>query len=756
MNRLLILTIAASLLGGRAGLVAAEAEPEAAPAMRRFAEQIRPVLAERCWKCHGPQQSKSGLRLDSRAGLLQGGDSGPAIVPGQPEGSLLIAALRHDGDIQMPPKEKLPNAVVAEFAAWVRDGAPWAESAGETAETTHWSLRPIGAPSPPAESSGWAGTEIDRFLRAKQREQGLDPAADADPRTLIRRVTFDLVGLPPTPEEVDDFVQACAPSGPGTAAGNQPAVGFAAAYAALIERLLASPRYGEHWGRHWLDVVRYADSGGFETDARYPNAWQYRDYVIRAFHEDMPLDRFIQQQIAGDELWPDDPQALIATALYCVGPVQEDSAMVEMQLENEWLTDAVDTTGAAFLGITLGCARCHNHKYDPVSQREYYSLQAVFAASDRPYSREIRERRLKALNGVLAEVSLPKQFAADPRCKLYSEDKVGFHLFHRDAPLAIHRLHRGEPNKPREPTPPGFPAALGPAAGELAADPAQRRAALARWSTAPDHPLTARVLVNRVWGWHFGQPLVATPNDFGKQGEPPTHPDLLDWLANDLMAHGWSLKRLQRQILLSHAYRLTSVAEGPGMERDPRNRLLWHFPRRRLEAEAIRDSMLACAGTLNPKAGGPPVVPPLSPEELTGLFQSGSKWKVTADPAEHARRSVYVLARRTFTLPVLAMFDSRETMASCPRRATTTAPTQALALLNGSLAREQAEALSKRVLAEAAGQQAIERLWRLVFGRSPTPDEVLRAQALVGDRGEAGWIDLCLALFNTNEFVFVD
>jgi hypothetical protein len=614
-----------------------------------------------------------------------------------------------------------------------------------------WAFQPVRVVEVPLDPSGWSKNPIDCFLLAKQHGNGLAPVGPADRQILLRRVTFDLTGLPPTLEEQDAFLADHSP----------------VAWAKMVDRLLGSPRYGERWGRHWLDVVRYADTGGFEADHLYPNAYRYRDYVIRALNANKPFDRFIQEQVAGDELWPNDPEAVRATALYCVGPALAESAMVPNLLEYEWLTDAVDTTGAAFLGLTLGCARCHDHKYDPLKQQDYYAMQAIFAASDRPFPDKVRLLRIKALNGLLSDAPVPKNLESDPRCTLRTENGPGFRLFHRDQPLEVHRLRRGELSKAREVVGPAFPAALQPAdhpPGFAGVPPGQRRAALAHWLAAPDNPLTARVLVNRVWGWHFGQGIVRTPNDFGAQGEPPTHPELLDWLARDFMRHGWDLKRLHRLILLSRTYQMQSVADGDGLRIDPENRLLWHFPRRRLEGEAIRDSMLACAGTLNLKAFGPPVVPPLTGPELAGLFDAKGKWPVTTDTGEHTRRSIYLLVRRTFTYPLFAAFDPPEVMTSCPRRQQTIVPTQALTLLNSPLAREQTVAFARRLRQECGTdpEAVVGHTWRLAFGRLATPAErdrvlaFLRARTAGSSDGEAALADLCLALFNANEFVYVD
>jgi hypothetical protein len=628
-----------------------------------------------------------------------------------------------------------------------------------TDRPTDWAFQSPGRPVPPkCPTDVCNNNPIDAFVLKQLTKHGLAPSPQADRLTLLRRAYFDLLGLPPPPEEIQRFARDDRPD----------------AYDRLIDRLLALPQYGERWARHWLDVVRYADTGGFESDYLYPNAWQYCDYVIRSLNSDQPFDRFIQEQVAGDELWPEDAEAVTATGLYCIGPALAESAMVSNQLEYEWLTDAADTTGAAFLGLTFGCARCHDHKYDPITQKDYYAMQAIFAASDRPYPDKIRLQRIKSLNGLLSDAPVPKTLLDDPRCTLQTEERTGFHLFHRSQPLEIHRLRRGELSKPREVVGPAFPAFL----TKKVSGPffASRRAKLAQWLTSSENPLTARVLVNRVWGWHFGQAIVRTPNDFGAQGQPPTHPELLDWLAHDFMDHGWSLKRLHRRIMLSSTYQRQSIASAPSMQVDPENRLLGHFPRHRLEGEALRDNMLACAGNLNLKPFGRPVVPPLSSQELTGLFDAKGKWPITKAVAEHTRRSVYLLVRRTFVYPFFAAFDSPELMTSCPRRTQTVVPAQALTLLNSPLAREQARTFARRLLRECRDrpQDLVTRAWLLAFGRPITPAEKEHARTFLRTRTaalarknaafdasfasprEAALAELCLALFNTNEFAYVD
>jgi hypothetical protein len=594
---------------------------------------------------------------------------------------------------------------------------------------------------------------IDAFVLDRLDREGLVPAQSAGRATLIRRVTFDLVGLPPTPEEIRAFLDDSRPD----------------AYDRLLDRLLQSPHFGERWGRHWLDVVRYADSSGFETDLMYPNAWRFRDFIIRSFNNDKPIDRLIQEQVAADELWPDDREATLGTMLYCVGPVQPESAFIDGLVEQEWLTDSADTTGAAFLGLTVGCARCHNHKYDPISQHDYYALQAFFAASDRPYPEKVRVDRIKALNGLLSDAPVPKTLLNDPRCALQLESKAGYRLFRREQPLEVHRLKRGEVSQPAEVVEPGFPAALSEESEELGrarAAGVRRRADLAHWLTSPRNPLTARVFVNRVWGWHFGRGLVATPSDFGSQGEPPSHPELLDWLAADLVAHGWSLKRLNRLILSSHTYQMSSVASGGGLTADPDDILLWHFPRQRLEGEAIRDAMLAVAGNLNETMEGPPVVPPLGTSELTGLFDANEKWQVPKDASEHTRRSIYLITRRTFVYPMFAAFDSPELMTSCAGRMHTIVPSQALVLLNSPFARSQAERLARQLIDRCGGEtdEALELAWNLAFGRGITEAETAKARDFLSrQRGRSASPDrtsplgaLCLALYNANEFLYID
>ena len=448
-------------------------------------------------------------------------------------------------------------------------------------------------------------------------------------------------------------------------------------------------------------MVRYADTGGFEADLLYPQAWRFRDYVIRSLNADKPFDRFAREQVAGDELWPDEPEAVLGSTLYSVGPALVDSAMVTGQLEYEWLTDAADTTGEVFLGLTFGCARCHDHKYDPIHQRDYFAMQAIFAASDRSYPDKVRLNRIKALNGMLSEVPVPKELLDDPRCTVKDEDRQGFRLFHRAEPLVIHRLHRGELNKPQEVVEPGLPVAVSTASdrAELArTSPTNRRAALARWLTSPGNPLVARVLVNRVWGWHFGQGIVRHAQRFRRPGRGADPSG-----AARLAGQRPDRTRLEPQATAPADRALQHLPDG---ERAGRGR----SPRRPGEPPALaipsptpggrgdpgRDARLL--GPAQLREFGTPVVPPLGKDELTGLFDAREKWPVTQDAAEHDRRSVYLLVRRTFAYPMFSSFDPPELMTSCPRRMQTIVPAQALAMLNSPLAREQAAAFAGRVV----------------------------------------------------------
>jgi mono/diheme cytochrome c family protein len=707
-----------------------------------FNREVLPILTSNCFACHGPDAAKrqADLRLDVRPNA---GESGLAtIVAGKPEESELIARVTaKDDEGRMPP----PKAGKALKREQVRILRKWIEQGGDYPE--HWAfVPPRRPPVPKVQNADWVKTPIDNFVLQRLENQKLRPAEKASRRVLIRRVTLDLTGLPPTPEEVKAFVEDDTPT----------------AYERLVDRLLESPQYGERWGRHWLDVARYADSGGFETDIFYGSAWRYRDYVIKSFNADKPFDRFIKEQIAADELYPKDKQALLATALYTIGPALEEAGMVKGKLDYDWLTDAADTTGSAFLGLTVGCARCHDHKYDPVSQKDYYHLQAVFAASDvvdfnadgsvlrehvllRKTEKDFEQAQKKS-------VSAKELAEADP----YPEIPVRG-LGHRTKPIEVHLLRRGELDSPGDGMTPSLPARLAAdAKGELA--PESARTALANWIASEKNPLTARVIVNRVWQWHFGKGLVRTPNDFGVRGDPPTHPELLDYLAVDFMEHGWSLKHLHRRILLSNTYQMSSTVDAGTLQLDPENRLLTRFQPRRVEAEVVWDSMRAVAGTLNRKQYGLPVSPPLDERELIGNYR---KWHESA-PEEANRRAVYLVVRRSFRFPALSAFDPPENVSSCGQRDCTVVPNQALTLLNNHATRDQASAFADRMLRETDGSPdaVTMRAWEYVYSRPPADDERRRVTAFLevhekaSDR-KAAVAELCAALFGTNEFLYL-
>ena len=599
---------------------------------------------------------------------------------------------------------------------------------------SHWSFQPVRQTVPPA----WAaqrqgevpGHVIDTFIAERLRQKGLPVPKAATRTTLIRRVTYDLTGLPPTPEAVEAFVHD--PS--------------AQAWENLVDRLLESPHYGEKWGRHWLDLVRFAETNSYETDEAKPNAWRYRDYVIRAFNSDKPYDRFIREQLAGDELPDSGADGLIATGFYRLGIWDNDPADKELALYDQ-LDDLVATTGQVFLGLTVDCARCHDHKIDPISQRDYYSLLAFFR-NIHPYRN----------GGGTDEVPLP----GDKQAKALAVTEPG--------PVApvTHLLRRGNPGSLGEEVQPGFPGVLGasvptvipPVSGRSSG----RRRALADWIASPDNPLTARVIVNRVFQHHFGRGLVRTTSDFGVQGSLPTHPELLDWLAGHFIQEGWSLKRLHRLILTSQSYQASATPTAEALKADPANDLFSRFDMRRLTAEEIRDSVLWVGGSGNPRMYGPGMYVALPKEVLASQSVPGKGWG-NSPKVEQARRSIYIHVKRSLLSPVLLSFDLAETDRSTPVRFATTQPTQALGMLNGSFFNEQARVLADRIRAEVGSQpQAqVRRALHRVTTRPPSDLEISRGVALLelltseeGLGATAALDAFCLLAFNLNEFLYLE
>jgi hypothetical protein len=625
------------------------------------------------------------------------------------------------------------------------------------AAADHWAFKPRTQPAgPQVKGAGWIRNPIDAFILERLQKAGLVPAPEADRATLLRRLTFDLTGLPPTPEEIAAFV-------------NDKSAG---AYEKQVDRLLTSPRYGERWGRHWLDVVRYAESEGFEYDRFRPGAWRYRDYVIRAFNDDRAFDTFLLEQIAGDEVDPDNHDALIAAGFHRLGPVRRNAGNKLVAFSrNEVLTEMTDAIGAVFLGLTMGCARCHDHRFDDISQKDYYRLQAYFAATQErdvvladAKTQADWKARTEKIQGRVKELQMSLQGKNDK----IIEDKIIEVRRTLPAPLPtistvghgermpIHVLKRGDVERKGVLVGPRPLSVLVPDDPvEFPGEADKPRTILARWLNRSDNPLVPRVFVNRVWQGHFGKGIVATPNDFGVNGSPPSHPELLDWLATEFIAGGRRIKPLHRLIVLSSAYRQASAPVDAARTKklDPDNRLLSHFPRRRLSAEEIRDAMLAAAGRLNLKAGGPSVMLPVE-ADLVKLLYDPAQWVVTADTQEHDRRSVYLAVKRNLQLPFARVFDQPDTAISCPRRESSTHALQALELLNGKLSNQLAAAFADRLRRECGDDHAkqVDLAFRLTTGREPTRRqrdlalEFVRTQSL----GE-----FAVAMFNLNAFLYV-
>ena len=771
-------------------LVATASAAQEPPAPVDFYGKVQPLLAVHCTKCHGPEVQKGGLRLDLRDRALKGGESGN---PGPAELARRIVST--DRDEQMPPKgPRLAAAEIDLLKRWAAAGAPWPD------RDDYWAFQPPKPIEPPTiQHPERVLNPIDAFLEARFDRGGLTPAPPADRRTLLRRAFADLGGVPPTPEEAETFLSDASPD----------------AFEKLVDRLLADPRYGERWGRHWLDLVRYGESDGYEDDKVRPHAWRYRDYVIRAFNADKPYDRFVQEQVAGDELFPDDPDAWVATGFARLG-AWDGMSKNPPQQRQDYLNDATDALGSVFLGFTVGCARCHDHKYDRVTQQDYYGLQAFFAGTvretrrlpgevaDPSFVREAYARSRDQLAALRAERDALRAEAREvvysrKRCEVagdgqvkISDDEINkmadrlqpgrrdglekrikeaekIERFHEPAAEAVfetsrsapktHLLRRGELATPGPEIPPRFVEAMVPVGAAVAKPSAPksgkgsgRRTELARWLTSPDHPTTSRVLVNRLWQHHFGRGIVGTPSDFGRNGRQPTHPELLDWLARRLVADQWSVKRMHRLMMTSAAYRRSSEAAGG----DPANLSLARMSRRRLDAEALRDSILAVSGRLSPTGGGPGVYVPI-PKDINVMLPNNDKelsWENSTEE-EGRRRTVYVFQRRSLTLPFVDVFDGPPMNQTCPQRPETTVAPQALTLFNGEFARGEAKAFAARVEREAGADvdARLDRAFRLALSRVPRDEERKAARAYLSTQSLA---DFCHVLFNTNEFLYLD
>ncbi|HVU89881.1 MAG TPA: DUF1553 domain-containing protein [Pirellulales bacterium] len=835
------LPVLAILLTISGGFARAADEPKSADAATEtfFETNVRPVLVAHCAKCHGADKQSGRLRIDSRAALLTGGDRGPAIVPGDAANSLLVQAIRRGEDLQMPPDDPLPPAAVADLAKWIQSGASWPASAADTTafdKARHWAFQPVAAVEPPADPSGWAATPIDQFIAAGLAEHALRPAAPAPKHALLRRAYFDLIGLPPTPEEIAAFEADDSPE----------------AFARVVERLLASPRYGERWGRHWMDVVRYADTAGDNADYPVPEAHLYRDYIIAAFNNDKPYDQFLREQLAGDILAAAAPDDHYAEQVIATGFIALSRRYGTMPVELWQLTleDTIDTFGQAFLGLTLRCARCHDHKFDPVSTADYYALYGIFDSTQYPYagSEEYQSKGFNRMHFVplvppaeaapklaahaahiedlkraledaekndplvaqLAQlderIAAAEKLSAEPagddeeavrRKKAVEALENQRKETRRERDAKLKKLREGLRDPQRSGLPPDVPGAYAVSEGKAhdvavqkRGDPgepgpvvarnapqflrgehdlaipagASGRQQLAAWLTDARNPLTARVMVNRVWQWHFGRGLVATPSNFGLRGAAPSHPALLDWLAHEFVAQGWSIKALHRAIMLSRVYQLSSTAAPEVVAADPANQYYARFDRRRLDAEALRDAIMAVAGTLDL---APPAAHPFPP--LNEWHWTQHQPFKTIMPSN--KRSVYLMTQRLQRHPYLALFDGPDTNYSTGLRTEATVPLQALYFLNNAGFAEQAAAFAARLVAASSDPHERVRHGTLAaWTRAADEQEVAGVLDHLGEirrelessgcapeeLEQATWTRFARVLLSANEFLYVD
>ncbi len=726
----------------------------AADAAERGFDQVAKILTTRCLTCHNSSERSGGLDLSSSQTAFAGGDSGPVISAGEPDASLLIDRIESG---EMPPDENddshpLPATEKLAVRQWVDQGAPWPKdrlldlfeaTTDRRGGRDWWSLQPIKRPAlPVVQSTENINNPIDRFVQARLERAKLSMAPLADRSTLVRRVYIDLLGLPPTAAQIQRFQQDTRPD----------------AYARLVEQLLASPQYGERWARFWLDVARYAETSGYERDQEKPGAWKYRDWVIHALNQDKPYDEFVVEQIAGDELPNRRLETVIATGFLRLG-TWNDEPNDPGDYKYERLEDLVHATSSSFLGLTVKCARCHDHKFDPIQQVDYYRMAAAFW----PGPIEPREREL--LGGP-------------------TKDELGFDVLGwtdvSSQPAPLHLLRKGDPKHPEQAIPFGRLSFLSsPSMPESVTSPnpatTGRRWRLAQWIVDPHHPLTPRVIVNRLWQHHFGQGIVRSPNNFGFRGDQPTHPELLDWLAQELIQRQWQLKPLHRILLTSRTYQQSSVHPDRAeyRTRDAANRHWWHWPRKRLDAEALRDAMLLVSGDLDQRLGGPSFRPTISPGALVGLSRKAAAWQASPDH-EQRRRSIYIFTQRSLLPQLMTTFDFCDTTLPCGQRDVTIVPTQALALLNNSFVHTRSQHMADRVLRLACEQQhdQVQQVWQLALARSPTQQELQQAVAHLvhqrshfeqqnGSRSKAdparlALESLCHVVLNTNEFIFVD
>lgn len=799
-------------------LSAAEKQPNEQQ-IQFFEAKIRPLLIKHCYDCHGADEQESGLRVDTFKGIAQGGKAGSLLVPGKPEQSLLITAVKYQAsDLQMPPDEKLSKQEIEDLTNWVKMGAPYPNAdlsllrpSSEKGkydlekEREFWSFQPVKKPALPAvKQKDWVKTPIDQFVLSKLEQVGLSPAKPADKRTLIRRTTFDLTGLPPTPEEIDDFLNDSTPQ----------------AFEKVVDRLLASPQYGEHWARHWLDVARYADSNGLDENVAYGTAWKYRDYVVNALNKDKPYDLFLKEQLAGDLLEPakdvaERNERLIATGFLLLGPkvlAEVDKTKMEMDIIDE----QINTIGVSLLGLTLGCARCHDHKFDPISANDYYGLAGILKSTKIMESYKTIGRWNE--NSLATEADLKVQSEWDQKIKA-EEDQIAALVKSENQRL---QTEGGKEFKlPKKPEPsyskeaqaqlkalrdqvaslkkerPEVPTAMGATEREIVDVPIHIRGShltlgetvprhvpvvlsqqpqkpfskeqsgrlkFAEWLVSRDHPLASRVIVNRIWRWHFGKGIVSTPDNFGKLGAKPTNQPLLDWMAASLMDQGWSLKKLHRMILLSNTWQMSSEWNEKSAGIDPENRLMWRADVRRLDAESIRDSILAVSEGLDLKMGGSL----LNVKNRAFVFNHESKDGVTYD---FNRRSIYLPVIRNHLFGMFMLFDYSDASVLNGNRSSTTVAPQALFLLNSHLVEEASQRMADEVLHQTAlsPEQKIQELFLKSFGRLPSEIEVRKSlqfldelekdlqaeQADSEKRIHRSWQVLCQSLFSASEFIYL-
>jgi hypothetical protein len=814
-----------------------------------FEKKIRPVLAEHCFKCHAADAKKvrGGLVLDTHDGVRTGGDSGPAVVPGDADKSLLIQAVRYkNADTAMPPKNgggKLPDAVIRDLEEWVKRGAP--DPRGSTAKAvkpatdpkTWWAYQPIKSPTAPQpRDAAWPLSDIDRFVRAAQEAKRLAPVGDAEPATLLRRVSFDLTGLPPTPAEQQAFVAEW-----NSTQDRQ------AALARVVDRLLASPQFGERWGRHWLDVARYAESSGKDVNVAYSQAWRYRDYVVRSFNADKPYDRFLREQIAGDHMPAttdaERAELLIATGFLAVGP-KSLNEMNPKQFAVDVADEQIDTVTQAVLGLTVACARCHDHKFDPIPQREYTALAGVFLSTETRYGtpggvqgrnqstlvelpakagaaiitrgmspdeRRRKQGRLDDLRDEQRQLLAARASGKTPADGLSAFDVVriftqaaqlqtelesvnndgspkplamgvcekpttvprmrpgpggpGGNTPRRRQPTGFEAINdsplfaRGDVAKPSDIVPRGVPHILPNVPTPTVAKATSGRLELTEWLTARENPLTARVMANRAWHWLFGRGLVPTVDNFGISGSAPSHPELLDYLATRFVADGWSVKKLVRSIVLSRTYQLAATHDAASFTADPDNSLLWRHSPRRLDAEEVRDAMLAAAGSLDLKPRRGSIIAAAGEGPIGGPRNMSVSEEQIAR-ADNDSRSIYLPVARNVQPAVLAVFDLPDAATPIGAREATNVPAQALFLLNGEFTTKQAKRVAGRVVAVNDDFDARFTLaCRLTFGRDPEPAEAKAARSLLARHAAdptAGWTAIARALFAAAEFRYLD